>query len=335
MNLKIQIAQLNFLVGDIEGNAQRIIEVAESGRKDVDVIVFPELAITGYPPEDLLLRSHFIQRVERAIELIRSSVPEICLVIGYPRFSEGKLFNAAGVLYGSEVIAEYEKHKLPNYSVFDEKRYFTPGQEAVVFDLKGIQVGVTICEDIWEEEPVALSRAAGAQLILNLNASPFHIGKAPEREALVQRRASENHIPIIYANLVGGQDELVFDGGSFVVDAEGDLIHRAGFFEESLATVEIECRPEPIPISTGIEPLMSEAQRVYGALVLGVRDYVQKNGFNGAIIGLSGGVDSALTLAIAADALGPERVEVVLMPSRYTAEMSNQDAVAEAEALGV
>ncbi|MES9850874.1 MAG: NAD+ synthase [Candidatus Thiodiazotropha sp. L084R] len=335
MNLKIQIAQLNFLVGDIEGNAKRIIEIAGSGQKRVDAVVFPELAITGYPPEDLLLRSSFIQRVEAAVDLIRSSVREVYLVIGYPRFRDGKLFNVAGVLYGGEVVAEYEKHKLPNYSVFDEKRYFTPGQGAVTFNLNGIQVGLTICEDIWEDEPVALSRAAGAQLIFNLNASPFHIGKAPEREALVQHRASGNSIPIVYANLVGGQDELVFDGGSFVVDAEGDLIHRAGFFEESLPIVEIECSPEPTPIPDGIEPLMGEAQRVYGALVLGVRDYVQKNGFNGAIIGLSGGVDSALTLAIAADALGPEQVEVVLMPSRYTADMSNQDAVAEAEALGV
>ncbi|ODB94296.1 NAD+ synthase [Candidatus Thiodiazotropha endoloripes] len=336
LKLKIQIAQLNFLVGDIEGNARKIIDLALNDQNAVDAIVFPELAITGYPPEDLLLRPHFIHRVERAIELICSEVSQLCLVIGYPRYRDGKLFNVAGVVSGGQLIAEYEKHKLPNYSVFDEKRYFAPGHEAVTFNLKGVQLGLTVCEDIWEAEPAAMSRAAGAQLLLNLNASPFHIGKAPEREELVQKRAMDNGIPIIYTNLVGGQDELVFDGGSFAVDATGDLVHRAAFFEESCPIVELECDSDSVsPIPQHVEPLMSEAQRVYQALVLGVRDYVVKNGFNGAIIGLSGGVDSALTLAIAADALGPDQVEVVLMPSRYTADMSNQDAEAEAEALGV
>ncbi|MCG7926508.1 MAG: NAD+ synthase [Candidatus Thiodiazotropha taylori] len=336
MKLKIQIAQLNFLVGDIEGNARKIIDLALNDQHAVDAIVFPELAITGYPPEDLLLRPHFIQRVERAIELICSEVSHVCLVIGYPRYRDDKLFNVAGVVTGGQLIAEYEKQKLPNYSVFDEKRYFAPGHEAVTFNLKGVQLGLTVCEDIWEAEPAAMSRAAGAQVLLNLNASPFHIGKAPEREDLVQRRALDNGIPIIYTNLVGGQDELVFDGGSFAVDATGNLLHRAPFFEESSPIVELECAADSVSlIAQHVEPLMSEAQRVYQALVLGVRDYVQKNGFNGAIIGLSGGVDSALTLAIAADALGPDQVEVVLMPSRYTADMSNQDAEAEAQALGV
>ncbi|MCG7935097.1 MAG: NAD+ synthase [Candidatus Thiodiazotropha taylori] len=336
MKLKIQIAQLNFLVGDIEGNARKIIDLALNDQHAVDAIVFPELAITGYPPEDLLLRPHFIQRVERAIELICSEVSHVCLVIGYPRYRDDKLFNVAGVVIGGQLIAEYEKQKLPNYSVFDEKRYFAPGHEALTFNLKGVQLGLTVCEDIWEAEPAAMSRAAGAQVLLNLNASPFHIGKAPEREELVQQRALDNGIPIIYTNLVGGQDELVFDGGSFAVDATGNLVHRAPFFEESSPIVELECASDSVsPIPQHVEPLMSEAQRVYQALVLGVRDYVQKNGFNGAIIGLSGGVDSALTLAIAADALGPDQVEVVLMPSRYTANMSNQDAEAEAQALGI
>jgi NAD+ synthase (glutamine-hydrolysing) len=335
LNLKVQIAQLNFMVGDIEGNAQKVIDLACSGEKSADAIVFPELAITGYPPEDLLLRSDFIERAALAVEQIRSQVRDLYLVIGYPRLRDGKLFNVAGVLFGGEIIVEYAKHKLPNYSVFDEKRYFAPGREAVTFKLKGLQVGLTICEDIWEPEPAEMSRAAGAQLLLNLNASPFHVGKAPEREELLQRRARENGIPIIYANLVGGQDELVFDGGSFVVDARGGLIQRSCFFEESLDIVEIESDLQPIPLAQAVEPLMAEEQRVYGALVLGVRDYVRKNGFKGAIIGLSGGVDSALTLAVAADALGPDQVEVVLLPSRYTADMSNHDAVAEAEALGV
>jgi NAD+ synthase (glutamine-hydrolysing) len=336
LNLKIVIAQLNFLVGDIEGNAQRIIDVVSSQEKAADAIVFPELAITGYPPEDLLLRPHFIERVEQALDLIRKRVTDIPLVIGYPRLRDGKLFNVAGVVYGGEVAVEYEKHKLPNYSVFDEKRYFSPGHEAITFNLKGVRIGLTVCEDIWEVEPAAMSRAAGAQLLLNINASPFHIGKAPEREELLQRRAKENGIPIIYTNLVGGQDELVFDGGSFVVDAQGKLVQRSVFFEESLTVVEVEANHAGVtPLYQVVEPLVSEEARVYGALVLGVRDYVRKNGFNGAIIGLSGGVDSALTLAIAADALGADQVEVVLMPSRYTADMSNQDAEAEAQALGV
>ncbi|MEJ2610231.1 MAG: NAD+ synthase [Candidatus Thiodiazotropha sp.] len=335
LKLKFHIAQHNFLVGDIEGNAQKIIDLAQAHGAAVDAMVFPELAITGYPPEDLLLRSHFLERVERAVERIRVEVQGLYLILGYPRRRDSLLFNVAGVLFGGQVIAEYEKQKLPNYSVFDEKRYFSPGHEAVSFELKGLRVGLTVCEDIWEVEPAAMSRAAGAQLLLNLNASPFHIDKAPEREELVGRRAKENGMPIIYANLVGGQDELVFDGGSFVVDAQGNMVQRGAFFEEELISVEVACDDIVTPIPQKITPLMSEEQRVYEALVLGVRDYVQKNGFSGAIIGLSGGVDSALTLALAVDALGAEQVEVVLMPSRYTADMSNQDAVAEAEVLGV
>ncbi|MCU7905335.1 MAG: NAD+ synthase [Candidatus Thiodiazotropha sp. (ex Epidulcina cf. delphinae)] len=335
MNLKIQIAQLNFLVGDIEGNAQRIIDSAQAVAGSADAVVFPELAITGYPPEDLLLRNHFIQRVERAVAHILSTVRGIHLVVGYPRRRDGRLYNVAGVWRDGGILAEYEKYHLPNYSVFDEKRYFSPGREAMTFELKGLRIGLTVCEDIWETEPAAMSRAAGARLLLNINASPFHIGKAPEREELVQRRARENAMPIIYANLIGGQDELVFDGGSFVVDAEGRLAQRLVFFAEASDCVELTLGESVAPLPQVIAPLMQEEERVYQALVTGVRDYVRKNGFNGAIIGLSGGVDSALTLALAVDALGAEQVEVVMMPSRYTAEMSNQDAVVEAEALGV
>ncbi|MES9990531.1 MAG: NAD+ synthase [Candidatus Thiodiazotropha sp.] len=332
MDLRIAVAQLNFLVGDIEGNAQRIIDEARIQVGKADAIVFPELAITGYPPEDLLLRDHFIQRVELAVAHIMSRVRGIHLVVGYPRRRDGKLYNVAGVWRDGEVVVEYEKHKLPNYSVFDEKRYFAPGREAATFDLNGVRIGLTVCEDIWEVEPAAMSRAAGAQLLLNINASPFHIGKAPEREELVQNRALENRFPIIYANLVGGQDELVFDGGSFLVDGKGELIERLPFFSETIKTFNLS----RVDAETSrITPLMSEEERVYQALVIGVRDYVRKNGFNGAIIGLSGGVDSALTLAIAVDALGAEQVEVVMMPSRYTSDMSNQDAIAEAELLGV
>jgi NAD+ synthase (glutamine-hydrolysing) len=335
LELKIVLAQLNFLVGDIEGNAQRIIDEAKIHIGKADAIIFPELAITGYPPEDLLLRNHFIQRVELAVAHILSRVSGIHLVVGYPRRRDGRLYNAAGVWRDGEIVAEYEKHKLPNYSVFDEKRYFSPGREAVTFDLRGVRIGLTVCEDIWEMEPAAMSRAAGAQLLLNINASPFHIGKAPEREALVQNRARENGIPIVYVNLVGGQDELVFDGGSFVVNAHGQLIEQLEYFSQACVCIDLAVL-DPAGIQANlIAGFMPEEERVYRALVTGVRDYVQKNGFNGAIIGLSGGVDSALTLAIAADALGPDQVEVVMMPSRYTAEMSNQDAVAEAESLGV
>jgi NAD+ synthase (glutamine-hydrolysing) len=336
LSLTIQIAQLDFLVGDIEGNAQRIIKAASKVVGKADIIVFPELALTGYPPEDLLLRDYFIRRVESAVAMILSRVNGIHLVVGYPlRRAEG-LCNVAGVWRDGEIVVEYAKHLLPNYSVFDEKRYFVPGHEAVTFEVAGVRIGLTVCEDIWQAEPAAMSRAAGAELLLNINASPFHIGKAPEREALVQQRARENRLPIVYANLVGGQDELVFDGGSFVVDEVGVLQQRLPFFEESTAKISFDTKQSPpVPIGRSIMVEMEEEQRVYAALVLGVRDYVRKNGFQGAILGLSGGVDSALTLAIAVDALGAEQVEVVMMPSRYTVEMSNQDAVEEAQALGV
>jgi NAD+ synthase (glutamine-hydrolysing) len=335
-NLNIQIAQLNFLVGDIEGNARRILEAANAAVGEADLIVFPELALTGYPPEDLLLRNEFMRRVETAVASILSRVNGIHLVVGYPLRRDGGLCNVAGVWRDGEILAEYAKQLLPNYSVFDEKRYFTPGHEAVTFQLKGLHIGLTVCEDIWQAEPAAMSRAAGAQLLLNINASPFHLGKAPEREALVQQRARENGLPIVYANLVGGQDELVFDGGSFVVDAAGVLQQRLAFFEEHQEVVGFDAAQiPPRPLGSRVMVEMEEDQRIYSALVMGVRDYVCKNGFNGAILGLSGGVDSALTLAVAVDALGAEQVEVVMMPSRYTADMSNEDAVAEAEALGV
>ena len=335
-NLKIQIAQLNFLVGDIEGNAQRIVEAAQAAVGKADLIVFPELALTGYPPEDLLLRAEFMRRVEAAVAAILARVNGIHLVVGYPQRWDGRLRNVAGVWRDGEILAEYAKQLLPNYSVFDEKRYFVPGHEAVTFELKGVHLGLTVCEDIWQAGPAAMSRAAGAQLLLNINASPFHLGKAPEREALVQQRARENELPIVYANLVGGQDELVFDGGSFVVDGVGELQQRLPFFEEQQTLISFDIAETPLrPLVSGEVAEMAEEARIYSALVMGVRDYVRKNGFNGAILGLSGGVDSALTLAIAVDALGADQVEVVMMPSRYTADMSNEDAVAEAQALGV
>ena len=335
MNLSIQIAQLNFLVGDIEGNAQRVIDAAHAVDSDIRAIVFPELALTGYPPEDLLLRDDFILRVESALEVIKAAAGETYLILGYPRRLQGHLYNMAGVFHKGEIIVEYQKQLLPNYSVFDEKRYFSPGNQAATFELDGLTAGITICEDIWSPGPVAMACAAGAQLLFNLNASPFHTGKAPERERLVQQRAREHGIPIIYANLVGGQDELVFDGGSFVVDAAGRVTQRLPFYAEAQTLVEIERHAKPEPRDSEVAPHLSEEAAVYQALVLGVRDYVRKNGFNGAILGLSGGIDSALTAALAVDALGKDQVEVVMMPSRYTAGMSNEDAEEEARALGV
>jgi NAD+ synthase (glutamine-hydrolysing) len=337
MSLRVLIAQLNLLVGDIAGNAQRVIDSARQGRDelDADLVVFPELTLTGYPPEDLLLRNELDRRVAEALERVAAECRGIDVVLGYPVRRGGQRFNAAGVLRDGRVECEYHKALLPNYSVFDEKRYFEPGERACVFELKGVRIGLTVCEDIWFPAPARDSVAAGAQLILNLNASPYHQGKAREREQLVAARAREVEVPVVYANMVGGQDELVFDGGSFVVDAAGDLCLRAPCFSEAQALVAFQTEPRCRPVDGTVDPLPEELSAVYSALVSGVRDYVGKNGFRGAVLGLSGGIDSALTLAVAVDALGAEAVEVVLMPSRYTADMSNEDAVKQADTLGV
>jgi len=338
LSLKISLAQINLMVGDIRGNADRVLEAARVARdqQQADAVVFPELTLTGYPPEDLLLRRELIQRVESELQRLCESASGIDLIVGYPRCRDGKLYNAAGVIRDGRIVAEYFKALLPNYSVFDEKRYFEAGDAACVFDLKGVPVGLTICEDIWFRTPAMMAAEAGAQILLNLNASPFHYGKAPEREQLLQKRARESGLSIVYLNLVGGQDELVFDGGSFVVDGEGRVTQRTDFFEERQPLVVFEQEAgKMVPVAAGIAPQLSEEEAVYSALVYGVRDYVRKNHFHGAVLGLSGGIDSALTLAIAVDALGADQVEVVMMPSRYTADMSNEDAMREAEALGV
>ncbi len=338
LSLKISLAQINLKVGDIQGNADRVLEAMRIARDEqqAHAVVFPELTLTGYPPEDLLLRPELIERVERELARICAVCTGIDLILGYPRCQDGKLYNAAGVIREGQIVAEYFKSLLPNYSVFDEKRYFESGDRPCVFDLQGVPVGITICEDIWYKTPAAEAAEAGAKILLNLNASPFHMGKAPERETLLQKRAQESGLSIIYLNLVGGQDELVFDGGSFVVSPEGKLVQRAEFFKEAQLVVEFEEQSGRfLPVPAEISPILPEEQAVYSALVTGVRDYVLKNGFKGAVLGLSGGIDSALTLAIAVDALGPEQVEVVLMPSRYTADMSNEDAIQEAELLAV
>ncbi len=337
MSCRIQILQCNAHVGDLKGNAQRLIEATlQAQAAGVDLLVCPELVLTGYPPEDLLLRRDFIAAVERELRYIQETVQGITLVLGYPRAAVGGLYNVAGVIRDGTLIAEYAKQYLPNYSVFDEKRYFQSGRLPCVFDHKGLSFGLSICEDIWHEEPVRQAVAAGARVLLSLNASPFHVGKDAERAAVVTAHARAHGLTILYANLVGGQDELVFDGASFVVTPDGQIVQRAPECEEATLTLEIDSAGQPRPLAPDTARLPgSEESSIYAALVLGVRDYVRKNSFQGAVLGLSGGVDSALTLAIAVDALGADQVEAVLMPSRYTAAMSIEDALEEAQCLGV
>ncbi|MAR89486.1 MAG: NAD+ synthase [Pseudomonadota bacterium] len=336
--LHIIIAQLDFLVGDIDGNTTQILQAARRARDEfaADIIVFPELTLTGYPPEDLLFRASIRIRVEKALaRLCRELPPELYTLVGYPRKVDDQLFNSAGLIHNGELQVEYHKQELPNYLVFDEMRYFKPGSLPCVVDIKGFKVGITICEDIWHPGPMSQARSAGAELMLNLNASPFHLGKEKVRAKLLAERAREGNMPIVYANLVGGQDELVFDGGSAVVTAGGDMVMRAPAFQADLYPVEFQRRAavEPVPAQAVADQSMEAS--AYRALVLAVRDYVNKNGFKGAVLGLSGGVDSALTLAVAVDALGADRVEAVMMPFRYTSAMSLEDAEAEARALGV
>jgi len=332
--LKIALAQINLLVGGIQANQKKIIQTAEQARDslDADLIVFPELTITGYPPEDLLLRPDFIKQANQSVLDIAQAVKGIDIVLGFPEQGDGCLYNSAVVLRDGDILTRYRKSTLPNFGVFDEQRYFKSVNETRLFSVKGRSVGLTICEDIWQKGLVEKNKEAGADLILTLNASPFHAGKIHQREEIVCQQAKEVEIPLVYVNLIGGQDELVFDGASFVVDAQGEVVFRAEEFEEQISVIEFEGNA---PIKSSCSPLYNEISSEYKALVLGVRDYVYKNGFKGAILGLSGGIDSALVLAIAVDALGADQVEAVLMPSKYTQDMSNEDAILEAEALGV
>lgn len=337
--LKIAMAQLNFFVGDIVGNTKKIIESAKNARFHLgcDAIVFPELAITGYPPEDLLLRPRFLDLADNAIHEIKRNVQGIYIIIGYPKEVSSGLYNAVAVLRDDEIVAEYFKQKIPNYSVFDEKRYFLDGDESCVVDIEGVPVGLTICEDVWFPEPIEQSVTNGAKLIVNVNASPFHLNKSADRLDELKKRVAQNPVPVMYVNLVGGQDELVFDGESFVIDAKGNLANRAPAFEEGVFIAEFNVDEEKnvTPVKSSITKARSELETIYQALVVGVRDYIVKNRFPGIIVGLSGGIDSGLTLAIAVDALGAEQVEAVMMPSRYTSQMSMEDARKQAQNLGV
>lgn len=338
--LHIAIAQTNPLVGAIAANTAQIIELAENARNDMraDLIVFPELSITGYPPEDLLLRPSIELRIDRALRQICEQVRDIYVVVGYPRTRGEQLFNAAGVIYNGEIIAEYHKQELPNFRVFDEKRYFEAGDSATVVNIKGCNIGLTICEDIWQPEPIQKAKAAGAQCVININASPYYIGKQAVREDIVGQRAVENNVPVLYVHMVGGQDELVYDGGSFAVNTDG-LAVRAPNFMEGMFTATLAqsvSSSDDWRWEAGEQAaLLDRLPAVYNALVLGVRDYVNKNRFKTVTLGLSGGIDSALTLAIAADALGPERVSAVMMPFRYTSQISKDDAQEEADNLSV
>lgn len=341
MTLRIAMAQLDMLVGDITKNTQSVIEAANKARDEerADVVVFPELTLTGYPPEDLLLRSSLDTRIESALAKLLAEIRDIYVVVGYPRRIDGELFNCAGVIYQGKLLVEYAKQKLPNFLVFDDKRYFSEGREAGLVDIKGVKVGLSICEDIWHPEPIAQAKAAGAELILNLNASPYHIEKMGEREELLHQRATEVTLPIVYVNYMGAQDELVYEGGSFVVNAKGEKIMQASWFEAGLYSIDMivdESQPNKVePVAGVIAPALGVEASVYQAMVLGLRDYITKNRFKGIVLGLSGGIDSALSLAVAVDAIGADRVQAIMMPYTYTSSISLHDAEEEAKLLGV
>jgi len=334
--IRVAIAQINCTVGDLEGNAEKIFNAAsEAAARGADIVVTPELALTGYPPEDLLLRPALYARCDATLTALTTRLAafaDLHCVIGHPSMEDGKRYNTASVFKGGRFVARVHKRELPNYDVFDEERYFAHGTEPCVFDVKGTRFGVVVCEDTWFPHAPLAARAAGAEVLLVPNASPFHVSKLAQRHTVMRTNVSAAGLSLVYANLVGGQDELVFDGGSFVLDREGRLVAQMKDFVEA---VEVFTFDGASPRESVIEPPLILTEQVYRALVLGVADYVGKNGFPGAIIGLSGGVDSALTLAIAVDALGADRVRTVMMPSRYTADISWIDAREMAARVGV
>tara|TARA_B100000686_G_scaffold28496_4_gene28652 strand:+ start:528 stop:2138 length:1611 start_codon:yes stop_codon:yes gene_type:complete len=326
--MKISIIQENPIVGDVKGNLNLALEAIEAIKKDKpDLIIFSEMFLTGYPPEDLLLREDLYISVEDALSTLASHHPKTNLLIGYPRKKKKQIYNAAGLISKGELKQEYFKQELPNYKVFDEKRYFSPGKGPCLIEVKGRLLGVTICEDIWYTKAIRQATRRGAEMILNLNASPFHKNKLQERKSLLIKHSEKFKVPIIYVNQVGGQDELVFDGSSLVVSPSSGVDHQLPSFKSAKETLEFKQKNGSFSLmSKQRVKESSELKNLYEAIVLGTRDYIEKNGFNGAIIGSSGGVDSALTAAIAADALGPDRVKTVMMPFKYTSSMSVQDA---------
>jgi NAD+ synthase (glutamine-hydrolysing) len=336
--VKLGLAQLNTRVGAIDANANKVLEYAARARDEhgCELVLFPELTLCGYPPEDLLLHRGLRARVEAAFAFVRDNVRGIAVYLGYPEYVGDAIYNSAALIRDGQVLGNHRKVALPNYAVFDEKRYFQPGDGATVVDLDGFRLGLIICEDVWLPEPCRAPAKAGAEAILVINGSPFHMTQQRLREQVLAARARENKLPLIYLNMVGGQDELVFDGGSVVVDDQGEVRFRAPLFEEGLYVVDLDREGgKLVPRAAAPQAVPPLVERVYRALVLGTRDYVEKNGFRGVVLGLSGGVDSALTLTIAVDALGAGRVHAVMMPSRYTSQMSTEDAAEEARRLGV
>jgi NAD+ synthase (glutamine-hydrolysing) len=363
--LRVAAAQLDLVVGDLDGNAARILDAYDrADAAGCDLVAFPELALTGYPPEDLLLRPSFVARAAEMLEKIAARTGRAAAVVGFPEAARD-LFNSAAVCANGTVVGIYRKHLLPNYAVFDEQRYFSPSTvDGPLFVIAGVRVAVTICEDAWSPTgPILTQAAGGAELVVNLNASPYYAGRLRERETMLATRAADASVPVVYANLVGGQDELVFDGASMVFDEGGHLVARAKQFAEDLLVVDLDVRPafrrrlldprgrirsarldevavsdarisEP-PSASRIEPLLDPVHEVYEALVLGTRDYVRKNGVDDVFVAVSGGIDSSLVATIAADALGPDHVTGVLMPSRYSSEGSVTDALELAENIGI
>ena len=337
-SVTVALAQLDLVVGDVHGNADRIIEYADRARTEMraDLVVFPELSVCGYPPEDLLFHSGLRRRVEEAVGRIRDSVRDIAVLIGFPEYSQDDIFNSCAVFKDGQQLAHYRKQILPNYRVFDEVRYFKPGNQVSVFSLNGVRVGLNICEDIWQPGPAKMTRAAGAEVIVVINGSPYELGSQEQRETVMRERIRSVGIPAVYVNMVGGQDELVFDGGSFVMNAQGEIVLRAPPFDEGLFPMELAVAASGIePSAATIEPVLPEVESVYNALVCGTRDYVNKHGFGGVVLGLSGGIDSALILAIACDAIGADKVRALMMPFRYTSNMSQEDAAKQVAALDV
>ncbi len=337
-SMSLAIAQINCTVGDIAGNSAKIFAAATQAKTDgATMLITPELALTGYPPEDLLLREDFNQASETALLELAKKTQGITLLVGHPRVFEGACYNAASVLQDGKVISTYHKQALPNHTVFDELRYFKAGTSPLVFEHQGVKCGVLICADVWEANPAKLAKQAGAEILLTLNASPYHMKKQDSRYEVARQRVLETGLALVYSNLIGGQDELVFDGASFVLDRSGAIAQQLPAFEESLSIVEIDCAAgnKSNPNQAQITPALSIEASVYQALTLGLKDYVTKNKFKGVVLGLSGGIDSALTLAVAVDALGADQVRVVMMPSEFTADMSVNDAHLMADIVGV
>jgi NAD+ synthase (glutamine-hydrolysing) len=337
--LGIALGQVNLLVGDVQGNAARVVAAARSARTDLgaDLVLFPELSLSGYPPEDLLFHRGFRRQIEAGLARVGAEAGEAAVMLGFPEYTRAGIYNSAALVADGEIAAIHRKAELPNYKVFDEKRYFRAGTQPTVAEVRGFRVGLLVCEDIWERESAQLARSAGAELLAVINASPYEIHKQREREDTARARVMDVGVPLAYVNLVGGQDELVFDGNSFVMNAQGEVVLRAPPFEEGSFAVRFErdARGKVVPHAGHVSPELSDEASVYRALTLGVRDYVGKHGFPGVVMGLSGGVDSALTLAIAVDALGKDRVQAVMMPSRYTSSMSLEDAAEQVRTLGV